>query len=163
LLLTTKMSQERGAMSDRVMNEMRRLEEIRDQCCRLRESAAADVAAERKVPHTACSILALEISRVCCKALCEDRAVLLRQQQEVTQSELAGVRRLTEWEARLNKLKDDLAAAKESFESERRQAATFMATVAKERDGFAREKAALEKQQVCGIEEGAHAKAFDTR
>ena len=31
------------------MNEMRRLEEIRDQCCRLRESAAADVAAERKV------------------------------------------------------------------------------------------------------------------
>jgi hypothetical protein len=107
--------------------------------------------------------LALEISRVCCKALCEDRAVLLRQQQEVTQSELAGVRRLTEWEARLNKLKDDLAAAKESFESERRQAATFMATVAKERDGFAREKAALEKQQVCGIEEGAHAKAFDTR
>ena len=36
-------------MSERVMNEMRRLEEIRDQCCRLRESAAADVAAERKV------------------------------------------------------------------------------------------------------------------
>ncbi len=41
--------QERGALSERVMNEMRRLEEIRDQCCRLRESAAADVAAERKV------------------------------------------------------------------------------------------------------------------
>ena len=42
-------SQERGALSERVMNEMRRLEEIRDQCCRLRESASADVAAERKV------------------------------------------------------------------------------------------------------------------
>jgi hypothetical protein len=41
--------QERGALSERVMNEMRRLEEIRDQCCRMRESAAADVAAERKV------------------------------------------------------------------------------------------------------------------
>ena len=65
------------------------------------------------------------------------------------QSELSGVRRLTEWEARLNKTKDDLAQAKESFESERRQAAAFMATVTKERDGFAREKAALEKQQVC--------------
>ncbi len=44
--------QERGALSERVMNEMRRLEEIRDQCCRLRESAAADVAAERKVRNT---------------------------------------------------------------------------------------------------------------
>ena len=44
--------QERGALSERVMNEMRRLEEIRDQCCRLRESAAADVAAERKVCNT---------------------------------------------------------------------------------------------------------------
>jgi hypothetical protein len=41
--------QERGVLSERVINEMRRLEEIRDQCCRMRESAAADVAAERKV------------------------------------------------------------------------------------------------------------------
>jgi myosin heavy subunit len=82
------------------------------------------------------------------QALCEDRAVLLRQQQEVTQSELAGVRRLTEWEARLNKMKDELAAAKESFENERRQASTFMMTAQKEREGFGREKAALEKQQV---------------
>lgn len=73
---------------------------------------------------------------------------MLRQQQEVTQSELAGVRRLTEWEARLNKMKDELSAAKESFENERRQASTFMATVQKEKDSFAREKAALEKQQV---------------
>ncbi len=85
---------------------------------------------------------------VCLQALCEDRAVLLRQQQEVTQSELAGVRRLTEWEARLNKMKDELSAAKESFENERRQASSFMATVQKERDNFAREKNALEKQQV---------------
>ena len=48
--------QERGALSERVMNEMRRLEEIRDQCCRLRESAAADVAAERKVQCRARSV-----------------------------------------------------------------------------------------------------------
>ncbi len=74
--------------------------------------------------------------------------MLLRQQQEVTQSELAGVRRLTEWEARLNKMKDELSAAKESFENERRQASSFMATVEKERENFAREKASLEKQQV---------------
>lgn len=73
---------------------------------------------------------------------------MLRQQQEVTQSELAGVRRLTEWEARLNKMKDELAAAKESFENERRQASSFMATVQKERENFAREKASLEKQQI---------------
>jgi len=56
------------------------------------------------------------------------------------------VRRLTEWEARLNKMKDDLAAAKESFENERRQASSFMATVQKERENLAREKASLEKQ-----------------
>ncbi len=66
----------------------------------------------------------------------------------MTQSELAGVRRLTEWEARLNKMKDELAAAKESFENERRQASSFMATVQKERENFAREKASLEKQQI---------------
>ena len=56
------------------------------------------------------------------------------------------MRRLTEWEARLNKMKDDLAAAKESFENERRQASSFMATVQKERENLAREKASLEKQ-----------------
>jgi hypothetical protein len=48
----------------------------------------------------------------------------------------------------LNKMKDDLAAAKESFENERRQASSFMATVQKERENFAREKASLEKRQV---------------